>query len=94
MPRFVTRQNTVNAVQFTGDIAFWPEPFRLAVRRHLPGGTTEIFTGDGVRPCKIGDWVVNGPDGAMMVWRNAAFETFFEPKVETEPAAKTGKRAA
>jgi hypothetical protein len=94
MPRFVTRNVTINAVQFTGDIAFWPEAFRLAVRRHLSGGITEIMTGDGVRACRYGDWVVNGPDGAMTVWKDAAFEAFFAPKVEAESIAKSGKRAA
>lgn len=77
MSRFVARPITVEAVRFEGTISFWPESFRLAVRRHQPGGITEIFTGDGVRPVLFGNHVVRGPDGLFTVWREAAFETWF-----------------
>jgi len=79
MPRFQAKPVIVEALQFTGDIAQWPEQFRLAVRRHLPGGITEIVTGDGVRAIRFGDWVVHGPSGQFSVWREAEFETCFAP---------------
>ena len=86
MPRFVARPVTVAAEQFTGTISFWPEQFRAAVVRHLPGGTTEIMTGDGVRPVRVGDWIVQ-IRGICTVWHEATFETFFEERVEEkEPA--------
>jgi hypothetical protein len=49
------------------------------VRGHKAGGIVEVMTGDGVRQCKHGDWVVAGPDGTFSVQRAATFETWFIP---------------
>jgi hypothetical protein len=89
MPRFVARPVTVEAFQFTGTVAFWPEPFRRAVVRHISGGLTDIQTADGVRPVRNNDWVVHGPSG-FSVLREAAFEAMFE---EVAPPAFDGLRA-
>lgn len=84
MPRFVANPVIVSCERFTGTIDQWPESFRLAVRRHLAGGITEIMTGDGVRPVRYGDWVVHGPDGLFTVWHESQFETFFAPVLFAE----------
>lgn len=84
MPRFVAKKITIEAWQFAGDVAQWPEPFRRAVLRHLPGGITEIRTDDGPRPCRVSDWVVHGPGGFRVV-HEAAFEAMFQD-IETIPA--------
>jgi hypothetical protein len=93
MPRYVARPVQVTAFQYDGHTHEWPEAFRMAVRRHLPGGTVEIMTGDGLRPCKHGDWIMHTPDGQFSVVRDAAFETMFEPQ-RPAPAAlpEAGKR--
>lgn len=77
MPRFVGKPTIVEAEQFLGSIAFWPESFRRAVVRHLPGGTTEVRTAEGVRPVKQNDWILRGPYGDFSVMKPSAFETFF-----------------
>ena len=97
MPRFVAKPVVIEAWQFTGSIAFWPESFRLAVGRHLPGGLTEIMTGDGMRPVPAGAWIAHGPDGTFSVWRDAAFETMFAPHetiplADPDPSAKRPKK--
>ena len=79
MPRYTARPLTVEAHQWTGHVAEWPESFRLAVRGHKVGGIIEVMTGDGVRQCKHGDWIVAGPDGTFTVQRAAMFETWFAP---------------
>lgn len=76
MPRFTAKPITIEAVRFNGDIAPWPEPFRRAVLRHLPGGITEIATGDGPRPCRSSDWVTLGPAGFSVI-HAAPFEAMF-----------------
>lgn len=95
MPRFTAKPFTVEAIQFDGDTGQWPESFRLALLRHLPGGVTEISTGDGPRPCRFSDWVVHGPGGFSVV-HDAAFEAMFsevEPISLPDPEA-SAKRAA
>lgn len=79
MPRFVCLPVPIEAHQYNGHLHEWPEQFRLAVRGHKAGGIVEVMTGDGVRQCKHGDWVVAGPDGAFSVQRAATFETWFTP---------------
>lgn len=78
MPRFIARPVGVTAFPWNGHLHELPESFRLAVRRHLVGGIIEVMTGDGVRACKHGDWIVAGPDGTFSVQRQATFETWFE----------------
>lgn len=78
MPRFIARPVVVEAHPFLGDISQWPDAFRLAVVRHVPGGLTEIRTSDGTRPCRYGDWIVRGSDGTFTVMHEATFETMFE----------------
>lgn len=77
MPRFIARPITVEAHQFTGDVALWPDPFRLVVRRH-GDGRTEILTLDGARPVRYGDFVMHGPGGFSVV-HEAEFEASFDP---------------
>lgn len=79
MPRFVCLPVPIEAHQYNGHLHEWPEQFRLAVRGHKVGGIVEVMTGDGVRQCKHGDWVVAGPDGTFSVQRAATFETWFTP---------------
>lgn len=86
MPRFVARPITVSAEQFKGTISQWPESFRLAVIRHVPGGTTEVMTGDGVRPLRFSDWLVHSR-GVFTVWHEAAFEASFEERAEPKAMA-------
>lgn len=90
MPRFVARSIIIEAVQNTGSIAEWPDPFRMAVVRYMPGGTIDVMTGDGARQCRYLDWMVRGPDGQFTVVRDAAFEAMFELHAEPEVA---GRRA-
>jgi hypothetical protein len=93
MPRFVARPIVVEAHQYDGNTVAMPDAFRMAVRRHLPGGTVEVMAGEQLRACKHGDWIVRGPDGQFSVVRDAAFETMFEPH-RAAPAAlpEPGKR--
>jgi hypothetical protein len=77
MPRYRALPTVVEAHQFTGTVSFWPDPFRRAVVRHIPGGITEVMTADGARPVRFNDWVVYGPDGFTVV-HEAAFEARFE----------------
>lgn len=88
MPKFVGKRTVVEAVQFNGYVATWPEQFRLAVGRHLPGGTTEIKTAEGVLPVRHNDWVIRGPYGDFSVMRPAAFETYFEEHHQVQPTRK------
>jgi hypothetical protein len=82
MARFVANPVIVEAVQYrSGDVACWPDEFRRALHRHIGGGRVEVTTGDGPRPLLDGDWVVHGPDGLFSVWREAAFEVWFAPRV-------------
>jgi hypothetical protein len=95
MPRFVAKSFIVSAEQFTGDVAQWPDAFRRAVLRHLPGGVTEISTGDGPRPCRFSDWVVHGPGGFSVV-HDAVFEACFAPveSVSSPDPEASAKRPA
>ena len=85
MPRFVARPYVVAAECFGGSIVLWPEEFRLAVVRHLGDGTIHIMTSDGARPCRYGDWVINGPAGFEVVHR-APFEAMFAEADAAPPA--------
>lgn len=86
MPRFVGRPVIVEAHSFEGNVAFWPEPFRLAVRRHYPDGTIGVAVGSELRTAKYGDWVVHGPDGLFTVMTPAAFEAMFSPQAVPAPS--------
>lgn len=81
MPRFIARPVIVEAHQYSGHTHDLPHAFQLAVLRHVVGGTIEVATGDGARPCKCGDWIVRGPDGQFSVMRAATFEAMFEQHV-------------
>ena len=89
MPKFIAKPVGVEAFQFDGHTHMLPEDFRMAVRRHLPGGTVEVMTGDGLRPCKHGDWIMRGPSGDFSVVRNATFETMYTDYVPE--AVKPGR---
>lgn len=93
MPRFRAIPVVIEAHQMTGSINQWPDPFRRAVVRHIPGGTTEIMTPDGARPVRNNDWVVYGPGGFSVV-HEAAFEAMFEQLAPTLAAADEAIRAA
>jgi hypothetical protein len=101
MPRYVAKPIIVTAVQYNGHVNEWPESFRLAVRGHRAGGIIEVMTGDGVRQCKHGDWIVAGPDGTFTRQSAATFETWFaehQPIEETKaptptPAARAATRS-
>jgi len=97
MPRFIGKPVIVEAFQFEGHTHTMPESFRLAVRAHRVGGIIEVMTGDGVRACRHGDWLVHGPDGTFSVQRGALFETWFEafqptPTITDELPASPAKR--
>jgi len=88
MPRYTAKPIGVEAFQFNGSMNAMPESFRLALRRHLVGGTVEIMTGDGPRVCKYHDWIVRGPDGDFTVMRDAAFEATYAEVVVATPQAE------
>lgn len=92
MPRFTALPVTVEAHQWAGHMHMLPEPFRIAIRTHRPGGMIEVMTGDGIRQCRHEDWIVRGPDGQFSVMRAAAFEAMYGPQ-EEPPAAPIPARA-
>lgn len=94
MPRFIAKPIVVEAHQFdAATVSAMPEAFRFAIRRHLPDGTVEVMTGDGLRICRHGNWIVRGTDGDFTVMRNRAFEALFEPHVVAPAPVKRVGRA-
>jgi hypothetical protein len=81
MPRFVARPVVVEACQFVSQSTQLPYDFRVAVKRMLANGTADVMTGDGMRVCKPGDWIMRGPDGTFSVVRDAVFEAMFQEHV-------------
>jgi len=86
MPQFVGRPVIVEAYPFEANVAFLPEAFRQAVRRHFPDGTIGVAVGSELRVAKYGDWIVHGPDGLFTVLTPAAFETMFSPMAPPAPS--------
>ena len=94
MPRFIARPVIVEAFQFMGGTALFPDDFRRAILRHLPGGITEVATGEGPRAMKYGDWLLKGADGTFQVRPAGSFDTWFEIHVpETAPPPVASKVA-
>ena len=87
MPRYVGLPTVIEAHQYKGSTVDFPEAFRLAVVRHVPGVVTDVATADGTRRMHHDDWIFRGPDGGFSVMRPAAFEAFFtEHSPASEPA--------
>lgn len=84
MPRFVARPIVIEAHQFDGHTVAMPDAFRMAVRRQLADGTIDVMTGDGLRSCRYGDWIVHGPDGQFSVVRASTFEMMFADHAPAE----------
>ncbi len=90
MPRFVARPVVVEAVQYTGGQL--PPSFALGIARHRLDGL-DIHTEDGLRHCKVSDWVFRDWNGQFWVMSDARFEAMFEEQVEVAFPTERVKRA-
>jgi hypothetical protein len=83
MPRFVGKPVVIEAHQYLGDPL--PQSFALAVARHRQDGGVDVSTNDGLRHCRITDWVWRDWNGSFHVAKDALFEAMFEEQRPQPP---------
>lgn len=93
MPRYIGRHFNVEAYQFTGSSGLLPDVLRGMVEVRRMGEPALVEASDGVLPCRVGDWLIQGPDGRLDVLPPGAFDARYEAAFVLDEAAMGGVMA-
>jgi hypothetical protein len=87
MPRFQSRTYIVEAHRYQGTTAEMPTSFAGAIRPSRTGTEAMVRSGDEIRPCFPGDWLVRGQSGRIDIVSNGEFEQRYEMMPAQEVAS-------
>lgn len=86
MARFTSVPHVVEAWRFDGSAAGLPLDVASHVAARRTGDGCEVETAEGVRLCRVGDWLVRGEGGDLVHIPAARFGLLYEPVEAPLPA--------